>query len=108
MKDDYEGKEAAAWRKGYRRFLENLREVYSNAYIVCMTTLLNHDESWDRAIGQVVSELADGRISQYLFKRNGRGTPGHLRISEAAEMAEELSRYIEGLKIENWSMKTDR
>lgn len=35
-----------------------------------------------------------------MFRRNGKGTPGHLRIPEAEEMAEELSAYIENLDIE--------
>ena len=35
-----------------------------------------------------------------MFRRNGKGTPGHLRIPEAEEMAEELSAYIENLYIE--------
>ena len=31
-----------------------------------------------------------------------KGTPGHLRIAEAEEMAEELFAYIENLPIEGW------
>lgn len=34
-----------------------------------------------------------------MFRRNGRGTPGHLRIPEAEEMAEELAAYMESLGI---------
>ena len=40
------------------------------------------------------------KIRHFMFRRNGKGTPGHLRIPEAEEMAEELSAYIENLDIE--------
>lgn len=102
MKEDYEGEAAVTWRKRYRAFLSNLRTQYPNAWIVCCTTLLGHDAGWDRAIGQVVGETEDAKITQYLFKRNGIGTPGHLRIPEAKEMAEELAAYIENLNVEGW------
>ena len=46
--------------------------------------------------------MADPKITQYVFKRNGKATPGHLRIPEAEEMAEELAAYIETLEIEGW------
>ena len=46
--------------------------------------------------------MEDEEITQHLFKRNGRGTPGHLRISEAKEMAEELAAYIENLNVKGW------
>lgn len=95
MKDDYEGQKAQRWRLHYKQFLQKIRQTYPDAYIVCITTLLMHDEAWDRSISQVVSELADDKITKYTFRRNGAATPGHLRIPEAEEMAEELSAYIE-------------
>ena len=99
MKEDYNGEKAVKWRKHYKLFLEMIREKYKDAYIICITTLLEHDASWDRAIAEAVSQMNDEKIVQYLFKRNGCGTPGHLRIPEAEEMAEELSSYIESLNI---------
>lgn len=102
MKENYNGEKAVLWRENYKRFLEKLRETYPNAYIVCITTLLGHDESWDCSIGQAVGELGDDKVTQYLFKRNGKGTPGHLRIPEAEEMADELAAYIENLHVEGW------
>ena len=100
MKEDYEGEKAAVWRRHYKLFLEKLRKVYPEAWIICCTTLLCHTESWDRAIGQVVQEQQDLKLTQYCFKRNGTGTPGHLRIPEAEEMAGELATYIETLEME--------
>ncbi|MDO5409613.1 MAG: GDSL-type esterase/lipase family protein [Lachnospiraceae bacterium] len=102
MKEDYNGERALLWRNHYKAFLETLRRQYPDAHIVCCTTLLGHDEAWDRSIGEAVTEMADKKITQCRFKRNGKGTPGHLRIAEAEEMAEELSAYIENLPIEGW------
>ena len=102
MKEEPDGEQAAGWRSRYKLFLGKLREKYPSAQIICCTTLLEHDKAWDSAIGQAVQELSDARITQYLFKRNGKGTPGHLRIPEAEEMAEELAAYIESLEIEGW------
>lgn len=102
MKEDFYGEKAKKWHGRYRQFLEGLREVYPAAHIVCCTTLMCHDRAWDDAIGQAVKEMADEKITQYLFARNGMGTPGHLRIAEAEEMAAELSAYIESLGIEGW------
>lgn len=103
MAQDYDGGRAAVWRSRYKDFLTDLRSVYPEAFIVCCTTLLIHDRAWDRAIGQVVRELGDEKISQYVFRRCGSATPGHLRIPEAEEMADELTAYIDGLGIEGWS-----
>lgn len=103
MKEDYDGERAVVWREHYGIFLGKLRKQYPDAQIICCTTLLQHDESWDRSIEQVVHSMADPKITQCVFKRNGKGTPGHLRIPEAQEMADELSAYIETLDIERWN-----
>ena len=100
MKEDYDGEKAVKWRERYKGFLKKLRAKYPRAQIVCCTTLLCHDRAWDGAVGQVVKELRDDKITQYLFRRNGAGTPGHLRIPEAEEMA----AYIKGLDIEGWDL----
>lgn len=99
MKEDPHGEKAGKWKRHYKAFLEKVRQTYPEAYIICCTTLLCHDPAWDEAIGEMVSELDDGKVTQYIFKRNGQGTPGHLRIPEAEEMAEELTAYIEQLDI---------
>ncbi len=102
MKEDEQGKRAALWKSAYRRFLEGLRGVYPEAYILCCTSLMYHDASWDRAIEEVVQEMQDARVIRHLFRRNGKGTPGHLRILEACEMAKELEDRIRSLDIEAW------
>ena len=100
MKEEYDGARGIRWRSGYRAFLEKLRGKYPDAHIICITTLLEHDPAWDRAIDQVCREMEDDKITHYMFRRNGKGTPGHLRIPEAEEMAVELSAYIESLSVD--------
>lgn len=103
MAQDEGGTQADTWRNHYRHLLQNLRKSYPDAHIICCTTLLRHDKAWDRAIRQAVRELADEKLTQYLFRRNGSATPGHLRIPEAQEMADELAAYIETLDIADWN-----
>ena len=100
MMEDYNSPRSERWRNGYRELLEKLRGQYPEAWIVCITTLLGHDPSWDQAIDEVCRGMQDEKLRHFLFRRNGSGTPGHLRIPEAQEMAEELSAYIEELDIE--------
>lgn len=102
MKTDYEDEKAKNWRTHYRQFLAKLRETYPDAWIICCTTLLQHDIGWDMSISQAVLDIADKKISHCVFQRNGKATPGHLRIPEAEEMAEELCHYIHSLKIEGY------
>lgn len=102
MKNDYEGEKAKNWRTHYRQFLAKLRETYPDAWIICCTTLLQHDIGWDMSISQAVLDIADKKISHCVFQRNGKATPGHLRIPEAEEMAEELCHYIHSLNIEGY------
>ena len=54
------------------------------------------------SISQAVQDLGDKKVSHCVFKRNGKATPGHLRIPEAEEMAKELCHYIRTLGIEGY------
>lgn len=99
MAEDDQSSQSMLWKEKYRKFLRSLRENYPEAHILCITTLLEHGGAWDDAIEEVCGQLSDDRISHYRFRRNGRGTPGHLRIPEAEEMAEELAAYLGGLEI---------
>lgn len=103
MKNNHACAKAYFWKEQYRAFIRSIRDKYPKAQIVCCTTLLNHDAAWDDAIDQVCYEMADEKVSHFMFHRNGRGTPGHLRIPEAEEMAEELRLYLESLHIEGWN-----
>lgn len=57
-----------------------------------------HETAWDK----IHYNPQFGPASQwdFLFKRNGKGTPGHQRIPEAEEMSDELCAYIESLNIQ--------
>ncbi len=97
MAEDYDSAASVHWRGEYRRFLTNLREKYPTAHIVCTTTILGHDPAWDHAIDECVAAMGDKRIHHFLYTKNGCGTPGHIRKSEAAVMARELADFIETL-----------
>lgn len=102
MREDYDGRMASYWRKRYGEFVAGLRKIYPKAEIILTTTILEHDASWDRAIAEVCRTLADQRIHHFLYTLNGIGTPGHIRISEAEKMAEELAAYIDSLGSQIW------
>lgn len=102
MKTNYEGEKAQNWRKHYKEFLKKIRATYPDAWIVCCTTLLQHDIGWDMSISQAVQDLGDKKVSHCVFQRNGKATPGHLRIPEAEEMAKELCQHIRALGIEGY------
>lgn len=104
MKDDPDGEKALRWKEDYAFFVTALRAQYPNARILLTTTLLMHDPSWDRAIGEVADTLrqTDEKIYHFLYSRNGAATPGHPRIPEHAEMARELSAFIESLGESVW------
>lgn len=102
MKEKPGGLRAAYWKYRYGMWIRAIRRQYPRAVILLTTTILGHDRSWDEAIGEVCRELDDKRIRHFLYRRNGCGTPGHIRISEAEEMATELAAYVEGLDIPVW------
>lgn len=102
MKMDYYCEKSILWRTRYSAFISKLRQIYPDAVIILMTTLLNHHVNWDRSIDDVCKKLKDERILHCVFKRNGVGTPGHLRITEAKKMSEELCRFIENLDGDIW------
>lgn len=102
MADDYEGERADNWRKHYKKFVMRLMEIYPLAHIILQTTLLQHDVGWDKSIEEVCRQIDSPRVHHFLYRRNGCATPGHLRISEAEEMASELGTYIESFGKEIW------
>ena len=102
MREDYDGERGVRWRKHYRAFVQGLRERYPDARIILTTTILNHDESWDKAIASVCESLNDDKVTQFRYQNNGCGTKGHVRIPEAEQMAEELTEYITSLGEEIW------
>lgn len=97
MAADLSGEKAENWKAHYQKWLERLMELYPGAHFVLTTTILNHSAAWDEAIDQVCSRIGSPRVHHFLYTRNGCGTPGHIRIPEAAGMAEELSAFLRSL-----------
>ena len=105
MADDYDGEEATHWRARYVDFVHALRGKYPHALIVLATTVLIHDPSWDRAIDEVchtVNDEGDDRVQHFLYSRNAAATPGHPRVAEQQEMADELTAYLESFGPDLW------
>ena len=108
MASDPDGEKADRWKREYRRLAESIREKYPEAVIILATTILCHHENWDRAIGEVCRQMnkaGDGKVYHFLYRRNGKGTPGHIRIPEAEEMAGELVSFVKKLEIPGWEEK---
>lgn len=104
MEEDDQSPAARRWKEDYARFIRLLRKEYPKATIILTTTILFHAPQWDKAIGEVCSLLRkdDPRIHHFLYRKNGAGTPGHIRASEAEGMAEELSTFITSLGEDIW------
>lgn len=95
--DIYDSAVRENWKNGYKKIVNSVRSHYNdNTRYIFLTTLLMHDPEWDKAIDEIVNELCAEGVKAYhfMFKRNGAATPGHPRISEHTEMAEELSAFI--------------
>lgn len=105
MEQDPQGEAARHWKEQYTGLILSLREKYPKATFVLTTTILNHNAAWDDAIDQVCCQLreSDPRIHHFLYSKNGCGTPGHIRASEAEIMAQELSAFIQSLGEDIWA-----
>lgn len=85
------------WKDAYKKMVRELDGHYKNsAKFVLTTTILMHNAEWDSAIEEIKNELNAEGIKTYhnLFSRNGAATPGHPRLPEHNEMAEELTKFI--------------
>ncbi|MGN0603709.1 MAG: electron transporter RnfD [Oscillospiraceae bacterium] len=84
------------WKTAYIKMVRDLDKKYSSPKFVLTTTVLMHDAEWDNAIEEIKNELNEMGIKAYhnLFSRNGAATPGHPRLAEHNEMAEELTAFI--------------
>lgn len=102
MAEDYDCERAVCWREHYERFVRKIRGKYPKALIILATTILMHDENWDKSIDEVCQKINDKKIVHFLYSNNGAGTPGHIRIPEAEQMAEELTAYIHTFGEEIW------
>ena len=93
------------WKNRYKDIIRDLRSKYLNATFVMLLTVLMHSPDWDNAVDEIVEELkaeGDSKISHFIFKRTGKATPGHPRLSEQYEMAEELTAYLSNMGDSIW------
>ena len=91
------------WKNRYKDIILSLKEKYPNAVFILLLTVLQHDSQWDKAVDEIVKELNDDKITHFMFTRTGKATPGHPRLSEQYEMAEELTAYISNMGDKIWS-----
>ena len=101
MKADYNSEQSLYWRLAYKDFIGKLRKRYPDAHIILSTTILNHEAVWDDAIDEVCKSLqkTDDKVHHFLYSNNGCGTHGHIRISEAEKMAEEMAEFINSIGV---------
>lgn len=87
----------AIWKTAYIKLVRELDRRYGGAKFVLTTTVLIHNPEWDNTIEEIKNELCGMGIEAYhnVFSRNGAATPGHPRLAEHNEMADELTRFIE-------------
>lgn len=94
MTNDFYGTKAVNWKKHYKAFVGKLMNLYPRAEIICTTSIMIHSLLWDAAIDEIIKQIASERVHHFLYSRTASATPGHVRISEADEMADELRAYI--------------
>lgn len=85
------------WKSRYKDIILSLQKHYPKAKFILLLTILCHDPEWDKAVEEISAELDDENIVYFRFTRTGRGTPGHPRIPEQCEMADELTAYISSM-----------
>ena len=90
------------WKNRYKDIILDLKSKYPNATFVFLLTVLCHDSEWDKVIDEIANELNDEKITHFMFTRTGKATPGHPRLPEQYEMAEELTAYLSNMGDKIW------
>lgn len=72
-------------------------EIYPKTHFILTTTILEHDISVDKAIDEVASCFSSPLVHRFYYSKNGCGTKGHVRISEADAMSDGLAFFISTL-----------
>ena len=85
----------AEWKEKYKEIISDLKKRYgAQVRVIMILTVLMHDPRWDTYLDEIEAELGDETVRHYRFRRCGQATPGHPRMTEQVEMAEELNTYI--------------
>jgi len=80
----------------YSRFIENIRDKYPAADIICMLgnmSIMKNGTPWPAYVQRAVDSMNDRKI--YTFFVPYKNSPGHPRVGEQREMANKLIRFIE-------------
>ncbi len=88
---------AKQFPEDYKEFLTHLREVYPDAYIVCIYGMMGVNNHIEDGIEQAIGEMADEKISYKKFVYNTSGVNGHPLYTAHAAYAKQLTEYIRGL-----------
>lgn len=94
LMEDIESELANKWREHYISFVKKLRGHYKDALIILQTSVMAHNENYDKSITRIVESLNDDKVCQIIFDGNGSATEGHPRISEHEKMSDELIKLI--------------
>ena len=81
--------------QSYKNFVQNIRNKYLNAQIICMLgsmDITKEGSSWPGYVEKAVEQLHDEKI--YTFFAPYKNTPGHPKTLEQQKLAEELIAFI--------------
>ncbi len=84
----------------YMNFVMNLRNIYPNAYIICIYGMMGKVEAIDDGIKDVVTALQDEKIIYLdVFEADLNGAESHPCKEAHEQYAKQLTEYIETLPI---------
>lgn len=93
------------WVGKYIEIINAIRSHAPKSTVVLALTVLGHDPIWDDALADIAKRLGgkDGRAYHFMYTRTGKATPGHPRLAEQIEMAEEMTAFLNSLTADTWA-----
>lgn len=98
-------KDKEYYEKWVSKYIEIVRMLHkkSGATFILANTVLMHDRAWDDILEDIKNRLqSEINVYHFMYKRNGAATPGHPRIPEQQEMADELTEFLNSLPQSTW------
>ncbi|MDD2799742.1 MAG: SGNH/GDSL hydrolase family protein [Bacteroidales bacterium] len=80
----------------YKTFVTNIRNKYTNANIICVLGSMDatrEGSKWPEYVQEAVKRMNDSKIYTHFFKY--KNTPGHPKVAEQKEMADDLIQFID-------------
>lgn len=92
------------WTDKYVEIVNGVKAHAPKAKVIFALTVLMHDPIWDDALCDIKNRLGGEEKGFYHFtySRCGKATPGHPRINEQIEMANELTEFMNSLPADTW------